>query len=62
MVLLDLLLELTYKILALQVVIWAARYLTREYLEAVLEFTRAYLTIVELIYSRDAGGGVLRAR
>ena len=48
-----LLVELLYKGLELAVTIWAAHYLTTKYLEALLEFGRAYLTVLELVYEQE---------
>ena len=49
----DLLPELLYKSLALAVTVWVAHYLTNTYIEALTEFTRAYITIVDLLYSEE---------
>ena len=48
-----LLLELAYKSLALAVTVWVAHYLTSDYLDALIEFTRAYITIIDLLYSEE---------
>lgn len=48
--LLSLLLELAYKSLALAVTVWVAHYLTTSYLEALVEFTRVYITVVDILY------------
>lgn len=47
------LLELLYKALALAVTVWAAHYLTSSYLHAILDFTRAYLAVLELVYAEE---------
>lgn len=49
----ELLLELAYKSLALAVTVWVAHYLTSEYTEAVIEFIRASITIIDLLYSEE---------
>lgn len=49
--LLSLLLELAYKSLALAVTIWVADYLSSTYLEALVEFARVYITVVDLLYA-----------
>lgn len=49
----EILLELLYKALALAVTVWAAHYLTTTYVDAVLEFGRAYLTVLELVYAEE---------
>jgi len=49
----DILLELLYKVLALAVIVWTAHYLTPTHIEAVLDFTRAYLTVLELLYAEE---------
>ena len=49
----ELLLEIAYKSLALVVTVWAAHYLTSIYLEALVEFTSAYITIIDLLYSEE---------
>ena len=46
-----LLVELLYKTLALTITIWIAQYLTSEYVEALIEFTRAYIQVVDLLYA-----------
>ena len=48
-----LLVEITYKCAALLATVWVAEHLTSVYTEAVLEFTRAYITIIDLLYSED---------
>ena len=49
--LLALLIEILYKCLALSVTITIANYLCSEYVEALIEFTRAYITVVDLLYA-----------
>lgn len=51
--LVDLLVEVTYKCAALLATVWVAQHLTSVYTEALLEFTRAYITIIDLLYSED---------
>lgn len=51
--LLQVLLELLYRALVLGVTFWAAHYLTTTYIEALLEFTRAYLTVLDLVYAQE---------
>lgn len=51
--LLALLLELLFKFVALAVTVWAAHYLTTTYIEALLEFARAYLTVLDLLYAQE---------
>jgi hypothetical protein len=48
-----LLLELLYKSLALAVTSYVACYLSSEYLEAWIEFTRAYITVLDLLHSEE---------
>lgn len=48
-----LLLELLYKALALAVTVWAAHHLASIYLEALVDFSRAYLTLLELLYADE---------
>ena len=48
-----LLVELAYKSLALAVTVWVAHYLTSEYLDALIEFTRIYIQVVDLLYSEE---------
>jgi hypothetical protein len=45
--------ELVYKSAALAATIWAFNYLTSIYAEALVEFTRTYITIVDLLYSEE---------
>ena len=47
----EVLLELLYKSLALAVTVWATHYLTTTYVQAVIEFTRAYLAVLDFLYS-----------
>lgn len=49
----EIFLELIHKSLALAVTIWVADYLSSEYLEALIEFTRAYITVIDLLYSEE---------
>ena len=49
----EVLLELLYKVVALAVTVWAAHYLTTAYLEALLEFAHAYLTVLDLVYVQE---------
>lgn len=49
----EILLELLYKSFALAVTTWIASYLSSEYLEALIEFTRAYITVIDLLYSEE---------
>ena len=49
----DLFVEIAYKGFALMVTVWAAHYLTSIYLEALVEFTSAYITIIDLLYSEE---------
>ncbi len=51
--LLALLVELVYKSAALAVTVWAFHYLTSVYTEALVEFTRTYITIIDLLYSEE---------
>lgn len=44
-------LEFLYKAASLALTIWAANYLSTEYLEALIEFTRAYITVIDLLYA-----------
>lgn len=48
-----LLLELASKTLALFLTVSVAHYLSGEYVEALIEFTRAYITIIDLLYSEN---------
>ena len=43
--------EVVYKSLALLVTVWIAEYVSHEYLQALVEFTRAYITVLELIHT-----------
>lgn len=47
------LLELLFKVCALAVTVWAAHYLTTTYIQAVLEFGRAYLAVLEIVYAQE---------
>ena len=49
--LVEVFLEFLYKALALAVTVWAAHYLSTGYLEALIEFTRAYITVIDLLYA-----------
>ncbi|KAK5171843.1 uncharacterized protein LTR77_003479 [Saxophila tyrrhenica] len=46
-----LLFELAYKSLALVVTVWVAQFLTSQYLEALVEFTRIYINVIDLLYA-----------
>lgn len=48
-----LLLELLFKSIALAVTVWAAHHLTTAYLEALLEFARVYLSVLELVHAEE---------
>lgn len=57
------LLQLAYNCLAVLVTAEVAYYLSTEYIKALIEGTRAYLTIVELLYGHERlpqGNGVFR--
>ena len=43
--------ELLYKCLALSITVTIANYICSEYVEALIEFTRAYITVVDLLYA-----------
>ena len=45
--------ELAYKSFALAVTFWVADYLSSSYVEALIEFTRAYITVIDLLYSQE---------
>ena len=45
--------ELSYKALTLAVTVSIAHYLTTEYITALIEATKAYLAVLDLIYARD---------
>jgi len=47
----EIFLELVCKSVALAVTVWAAHFLTSQYLEALIDFTRMYITIVDLLYA-----------
>lgn len=48
-----LLLELLYKTFALAVTVWAAQYLTTNFIEGVVEFTAVYITVLDLLYRNE---------
>jgi len=47
----DVLLELAYKSLALAATVWVASSLSSEYLEALIEFTRIYINVIDLLHA-----------
>lgn len=47
----DVLLELAYKSLALAATVWVASSLSSAYLEALVEFTRVYINVIEVLYA-----------
>jgi len=47
----EIILELVCKSVALAVTVWAAHFLTSQYLEALIDFTRMYITVVDLLYA-----------
>ena len=47
------LVEISYKVVALAVTVSIAHYLTTEYITALIEATKAYLAVIDLIYARD---------
>ena len=49
----ELLEELFYKSLALAATVWLAHYLTTEYVEALIDVSRAYITVIDLLYSEE---------
>lgn len=49
--LLQLLVELAYKSIALAATVWVAHFLSSEYLKALVEFTRLYITVIDLVYA-----------
>ena len=48
-----LLVELFYKCLALAATVWVAHYLTTDYIDALIDFSRTYITIIDLLYSEE---------
>jgi hypothetical protein len=48
-----LLFALAYKSLALFLTVEVAHYISTAYVEALIEFTRAYITVVDLLYSEE---------
>ena len=48
-----LLLELAYKLFALAVTVWVAQYLGIQYIEALVEGTRTYIAVVDLLYGEE---------
>ena len=47
----EVLVEFLYKSVALAATVWVANYLSTEYLEALIEFTRAYITVIDLLHA-----------
>ena len=45
--------EVSYKVIALAITISIAHYLTTEYITALIEATKAYLAVIDLLYARD---------
>lgn len=48
-----LLIELAFRTIALLLTVWAAPRLTSRYIEAFTEIAKAYITIVDLLYTHE---------
>jgi hypothetical protein len=59
MLLLDLTAELAFRVLTLVLTAWAAHTIAHQYIGAILDAGRAYLIIVDLLYTQETLPGTL---